>query len=454
MAAALMAVTFAVYPYALPGVVHHHIPVVAAIVTVCGFALRAPSDGSRAGVGMGLAAGVALVLTPEAYPFLIMAFGSVVLSWLLWPEGRCGAAARTAGLMMLFVLLAAFLLDPPYAGFGAAEIDRLSVVWVGFGLACAVAGLGLDWFGRLPRTSGAAVAGLVVAALSLGAWFAAFPQVALGMEGLQDRERVREMFSLVAEMQPIASLGSALTFLTPGVMGLAVLLFITWRASGPAQWLALYAAVCLVGVIVLGFLHFRFSTYSAVAGVVLFPVGLTAAGRVPAPQRPLLRFLGVPPLAAGTLRVSLLGFLLVPLLAVASMPAAPSGITSCDGAPAARLLAPAAGAVVLTDVNLVPELLYRTQILTVGSLYHRNPQAYGRLTAAWRAEPGDAVPVPVQATGARFVLACKGAPRPMWVADLPATTLWDVLVAGNPPAWLTAVAEDVQSGFVLYQVKP
>jgi hypothetical protein len=454
MAAALMAITFAVFSYALPGVVHHHIPVAAAIVTVCGFALRAPADGSRAGLGMGLAAGVALVLTPEAYPFLIMAFGGVVLAWLFWPEARCGAAAGAAGLTMLFVLLAAFLLDPPYAGYGAVEIDRLSVVWVGFGLACALAGVGLDWFGRLPRTSGAAVAGLVVAALSLGAWLSAFPQVALATQGLQDRELVREMFYVVSEMQPATMLSSALAFLTPGVLGLAVLLVLTWRVPRPARWLALYAAVCLVGVIVLGFLHLRFSTYSAVAGVVLLPVGLTIAS--PAAQKRLLPgFLVVPPLTAGALRMSLLlGFLLVPPLGVSIAPTAASGTTSCDAAAAARLLAPAAGAVVLTDLNLVPELLYRTQILTVGSLYHRNPLAYQRLKAAWRAEPGDAVPPAVQATGARFVLACKGAVRTVLVADLPMTTLWDVLVAGTPPAWLTAVAEDVQSGFVLYQVKP
>jgi hypothetical protein len=394
------------------------------------------------------------VLTPEAYPFLIMAFGGVVLSWLFWPKSHCAAATRAAGLTMLFVLLAALLLDPPYAGYGAVEIDRLSVVWVGFGLACAVAGLGLDSFDRLPRRSGAAVAGVAVAALSLGSWLLAFPQVALGTEGLQDAELAREMFAVVSEMQPIATLGGALTFLTPGVLGLAVLLFLTWRASGPARWLALYAAVCLAGVIVLGFLHFRFSTYSAVAGVVLFPVGLTAAGLAPAPQRLLLGFLVVPPLAAGTLRVLLLGFLLVPPLAVASTPSAASGSTSCDAAAATRLLAPAAGAVVLTDLNLVPELLYRSRILTVGSLYHRNPLAYRRLKAAWRAEPGDAVPVPVQATGARFVLVCKGALRTVLVQDLPKTTLWDVLVAGTPPAWLTPVTEDVQSGFVLYQVKP
>jgi hypothetical protein len=186
---------------------------------------------------------------------------------------------------------------------------------------------------------------------------------------------------------------------------------------------------------------------------------LTAAGGAAAPQRQLLGFLGEPPpLAAGALRVSLLlGFLqvaLAPLLLAANAPPAASGSASCDGAAAAQLLAPAAGAVVLTDVNLVPELLYRTRILTVGSLYHRNTAAFMRLRAAWRAQPGDAVPEAVQATRARFVLACKGGPRSSLVQDLPKTTLWDALIAGTPPAWLTEVAKDVQSGFVLYRVAP
>ena len=458
MVAALMAITFAVFPYALPGVVHHHIPVAAAIVTVCGFALRAPSDGSRAGLGMGLAAGVALVLTPEAYPFLIMAFGGVVLSWLFWPKSHCAAAARAAGLTMLFVLLAALLLDPPYAGYGAVEIDRLSVVWVGFGLACAVAGLGLDWFGRVPRRPGAVTAGLAVAALALAAWLAAFPQVALGTEGLQDAELVRVLNAKVAEMQPIATLGGTLTFLTPGFLGLAVLLFLTWRASGPARWLVLYAAVCMVAMLVLGFLHFRFSTYSAVAGVALFPVGMTlAVERPPAFRRMLWGKFIIRPLA-GTLRLSLLGFLFVPLLAASALPTMPSGIPtggpSCDGVAATRLLAQAAGAVVLTDPNLVPELLYRTRVLTVGSLYHRNAAAYMRLRDAWRTEPGDTEPEAVRATQARFVLACKGSPRWGLVEDLPKTTLLDVLIDGRPPAWLAAVAEDAQSGLVLYRVQP
>jgi hypothetical protein len=459
MAAALVPLALAVTPYALPGVAHHHVPVAAAIVATCGFALRAARGGSRAGLGMGLTAGMALVLTPEAYPFLMMAFGGVVLSWLFWPKALCGAAARVAGTTMLVVVLAALLLDPPYAGYGAVEIDRISVVWVGFGLACAVAGLGLDWFDRTPRKPGASMAGLAVAALSMGAWVAAFPQVALGTEGLQNVELVRALNADVTEMQPVTTIGEILTFLTPGFVGLAVILLLARRTSGAERWLALYAALCMMAMLLLGFLHLRFSTYSAVAGVLLFPLGMTLAAEGPrASPRLLLRLFVVPPLAAITLRLSLLlGFLVVPPLAAITLLADPVGLSSsgrsCDGAAAARLLSNAAGEVVMTDPRLAPELLYRTRILTVGSPYHRNAEAYLRLRAAWRAEPGNEPPEAVQATRAHFVLACKGAPRSRQVKDLPETTLRDVLSAGAAPGWLTVVAEDVQSGLVLYQVK-
>jgi hypothetical protein len=404
---------------------------------------------------MGLAAGVALVLTPEAFPFLIMAFGGVVLSWLFWPASHCGAAARAAGMTMLLVLLVSLLLDPPYAGYSAVEIDRISVVWVGFGLACAVAGLGLEWFGRAPRTPRITMAGVTVVALALGAWLAAFPEVARGTEGLQDAELVRALNALVAEMQPVATAGLALTFLTPGFLGLVVLLLLARQASGPVRWLALYAALCVVTMLVLGFLHLRFSTYSAVAGVVLFPVGMTlATEHPPAPRKLLLGFLFMPPLAAGALRLNLLlGFLFVPPLAASALPTT-DGPSCDDGVAATRLLARVAGEVVLTDPNLVPELLYRTRILTVGSMYHRNAAAYMRLHDAWRTEPGDTEPEAVRATRARFLLACKGSPRLGLVSDLPNTTLLDALIDGRPPAWLTVVAEDGQSGFVLYQVKP
>ena len=103
-------------------------------------------------------------------------------------------------------------------------------------------------------------------------------------------------------------------------------------------------------------------------------------------------------------------------------------------------------------MNDVPELLYRTGIRTVGSLYHRNFAAYGRLHRAWRAIPGDAPGPEFRATGASLVLICRRPARSLMVADLPPETLMDRLAAGHPPAWLARVAGDVEAGYVLYRV--
>jgi len=83
----------------------------------------------------------------------------------------------------------------------------------------------------------------------------------------------------------------------------------------------------------------------------------------------------------------------------------------------------------------VPELLYRTPIRTVGSLYHRNAVAYLRLRDAWDSPPSDTVPAAVRATEAAYILICPSrAPPP---APGPADTLWDRLRADRSPPWLT-----------------
>ena len=106
----------------------------------------------------------------------------------------------------------------------------------------------------------------------------------------------------------------------------------------------------------------------------------------------------------------------------------------------------------------MPELLYRTGILTVGSLYLRNVAAFMRLRAAWRSGPSDAVPEAVRATGATLVLVCTHAGvhagRSSLVGDLPPETLLDRLNRGQVPPWLKEVAKDPASGHVLYRIVP
>lgn len=120
----------------------------------------------------------------------------------------------------------------------------------------------------------------------------------------------------------------------------------------------------------------------------------------------------------------------------------------------AALLADHAGQIVMTNPGTSPELLYRTHVLTVGSLYHRNVAAFIRLRAAWCSGPSDIVPAAVRATGASLVLFCPSPARSMLVANLPPDTLLDRLNQGHVPLWLQKLSEDSRSGNILYEVVP
>ena len=124
----------------------------------------------------------------------------------------------------------------------------------------------------------------------------------------------------------------------------------------------------------------------------------------------------------------------------------------CVATDAAAILSRYPGAVVLTDVNDSPELLYRTKILTVGSLYHRNTAGFLRLRAAWRTAPSETVPAEIDAAGITMVLTCRSPGRSTMLIDIRVATLNDQLRLGYPPPWLKQVAENTASGHVLYQV--
>jgi hypothetical protein len=136
-----------------------------------------------------------------------------------------------------------------------------------------------------------------------------------------------------------------------------------------------------------------------------------------------------------------------PAKAAAGEPAPTCALDHIDA-----LLQGHAGQVVLADVNATPELLYRTDILTAGSLYHRNVAAFLRLRAAWRTRPSDTVPAAVSATQASLVLFCPAPLRSVLVADLPPDTLIDQLNHGRVPPWLRILHADQRSGNVLYEV--
>lgn len=495
--------------YGLPGVLHHHVLLAVCAVMVAGWAGRAAAggpggarEGAREGAGQGadaragLRAGawgaVGLWFSPETAPFTLAAFAALGLSWLAGP-GRAHAAAglRGAGTAFLAVLAAAYAVDPPLDRPFDPALDRLSTVWLALGAACCASGW-LAWLasrwapGPGPVPGRARLAGAAMAVLPPLVWLCAFPRVLLGPDALMTPEQARAFFDVIGEMQPVAGWGEAARDLAPGA--LAAGLTAWWaahRRSVPWAW----AALCAAAAVGLGALHLRFAAYPAAFAAAALPVVLTRCpgsegrrlgrdgGSAPpgqsvsggtrttemedAPERGGISgavvfrpsagvFIPAGPFARPAL---LLAFVAGPLLGADAARASDAGAppARCTAPPPVALLDPAAGEVVLTGPNEAPELLYRTGVLTVGSLYHRGIESYMRLRAAWRSGPADEQPDAVRATGARWVLACRGAARDLLVSDLPPDTLRDRLARGEAPPWLSLAGSD-EAGWMLWRV--
>jgi hypothetical protein len=210
-----------------------------------------------------------------------------------------------------------------------------------------------------------------------------------------------------------------------------------------------YVAGCLVLLLLLGLAHVRFAAYPEAAGAIALPIALTLTRAVTETWHQIgqsfirlatiLLFIQVPYLGA------------IPEL-TGSAHAAMIETPACRIADAIPMLARHPGAVVLADVNDTPEILYKTEVRTVGSLYHRNVDAFLRLRAAWRAAPSATIPAEIDAARVALVLGCKNAARSAVVADLTTPNLLDEVRNGTPPRWLRQIDANPASGHVLYEV--
>lgn len=442
----------AIAGYGIPGVLHHHGALMVVVVMLGGWALRAGMAQPPRGAGLALGAwsAVGIWFTPEAMPFILMAFGLVWLAWLEAPRAGAGARmVREAGWGFLATALLIFAVDPPLQdGRWAVVADRMSVVHLAMAAATALAAT-LTYVVDRARLAGMVRLGVgsVVGAACIGGWIALFPGLLRGAEGLLDPATAALFFRGISEMQPVRGLADSLTYLFAGAAGTAALAWFAWQARSLTMVAAAVAAGALLAFSVQ---HVRFASYPACLAVALLPVVLTRltaalAGRTE--SRLALARVG-----------TLAAFVLVPQAGsalAAHDAAAPSGVpgAACPVAAAVDLLAPYAGRVVLSDVNDVPEILYRTGMRTVGSLYHRSPQNFLKLRAAWRSRPAVDGAAAVRQAGAELVLFCPRPRRSSLVADVDGETLLDALGAGHPPPWLHELGRS-PAGHILYEVRP
>jgi hypothetical protein len=432
----------AVAGYGIPGVLHHHGALMVVVTMLGGWALRgAMADPPRgAGIAMGAWSAVGIWFTPEAMPFILLAFGLVWIAWLEGPPGNASRrVVREAGFGFLLAVALILSADPPRPDRWAALPDRISSLHLAMAASTALAAAFTWWVDRLPLPRWPRLAvGCAVGAVCVGAWIALFPGLLRGAEGLLDEATGALFFRGIAEMAPVRGLADWLTYLSGGIAGAVVIGVLAVRSGNLA---ALAGAVAAVALVAFSVQHVRFASYPACLAAALLPVVLTRLSAALAGSRAALA-------RVGTIVVFILLPQLGSTLARPSAPPAGAPGAACPVEAAVPLLLPHPGRVVLSDVNDVPEILYRTQVKTVGSLYHRSAGNFLRLREAWR---GNGI-APLRAAEVELVLFC---PRPRAgsiVHDLPEGTLYDALLAGQPPSWLVEIGRGV-AGHVLYEVR-
>ncbi len=436
LAAVTLGLSPGVVQYGLAGVVHHHILLAVASACAAGWAVRAVrAGGPLAGVGVGISAALGLWLSPEALPFCLMALGGVWMAWLIAPRPDLARALAAAGLALFIGTTGAWLIDPPATGYGTAEPDRLSImfVWLGAGAALSGCSACLRHWAR-------PVAVLIGAGAAV-AWLAAYPQFMRGTAGLMSPSQARAFFDGILEMSPVQDLAGVAMHLLRGGLAVVFLTWLGWRERVPA---ALYAAGCGAVMVALAAQHVRFATYPATFAAGVLPVAIAQLMRSSLPDLTVAR------LRTGTIGV----FLALPALAGFGLAAlAPAGVAAASGlatptctlGDAVALTLPLADAVVLAPVNEGPLLLWRTRIRTVGSLYHRGIDGFMRLQRAWF-DPADPQAA-VKETTAQYVLFCA---QPGLAA--PDHSLLAQLNTDHVPAWLEPAG--TSGGYVLYRIKP
>jgi hypothetical protein len=430
--------------FAGPGLVHYHILLLALIAWTVGLTARA-CDGDRVwGFSAGISGGFAIWLTPETMPFVLMAYAVLLFRWIERPIGGAitACAAGFAGLLVF-----ALAIDPPFGGYGVVEIDRFSIVYVVLGLLLLAGGLTLWRLQQWQRIWARRLVGAGTMILLVLIWIGLFPKVAMGPYGVMDAADRQSFFGAMVELQPVRGWNQIDEFLLPGLLALFYPILRAAR-GGAGFWLWSYVALCAGVALVLDQKFVLFVEFSAGLAAGLLPVMLTD----------VTFKLRKRSWASMFARLALIFFMVVApelstLAAALHSPPAPVAKPACSLRHIAPMLAPYAGAIVLANPSDTPELLYRSKILTVGSLYQHGVPAFLRSRAAWRSENITDKPPAVTATNAAFILFCGGEGRDLTIADLPRHTLWDALAAGKPPKWLILQASDPKTGWKLFLIR-
>ncbi|MGH6796623.1 MAG: hypothetical protein ACREDD_08565 [Methylocella sp.] len=420
----------------------HHLIIPLCVTLAFAHAVRAASGRggcANSAVYAGVWCGIGTAFSVEMMPFALLAFAGLAFAWVL--DGDEAAVRRVEGCALGFTVIvaAAWLLDPPNGGLLSIEADRLSLPYVLLGPLLLAAAKVLRCI-SLPG-AGRRLAALLAAGLLTGMlWLAAFPEIAQGIAPGTPAEVQRLIWDNNPELQPIRQARRLIGWGAGGILCLLVFLleFSKVRRDWRSFWLLSYATFCAATLLAISVIHIRFTPYASAAGAVALAI-LASHLRNRAGLLPAMIF--------------------ATILAVAPFYAAATEtvgaqIFSCHVAEAAKWLKNERE-VVYVDIDVAPELLWRTRAMTVGTLYHRGYKGIARYLRASRALTDDDARAALEAARVKRVLLCLPPPntRAPYIADLPETAMerWQ---RGQLPGWLHKDYEDDAAGLVLLSLSP
>lgn len=454
IACVLLMSSWAVLGYSMPGRADHHTLLLVAALLTLGAGMRAAVDEHRGRQAWlaGIAGGFGIWVSPEAMLTVAPLLAGLGLAWLIAWDGKRLAlqGARVAtGLALLLAL--AIATERPVAEWGLAEPDKVSVQHLAIAGAAAACFLLAAPLGRLVPWA-RVPAGLLLAGAAGYALLRQWPDLLRGSLGGADAGAAALLLPNVQEMQPVRfgtveQIGDALWVMgTVPFAVLALLLgleFAGWARSG--RWrAALIVALALVAGTAASLMARRFALDLAA------PAAIGATGLLLLLGRLLM---GAARLLVGTVFAALLFGL--PFLAPLLMTSEAGAAGGCPVPALARFLSAAppapTGSVMLADnLNLGPELAWRTPFRQVAAPYHRGGAALLDLRAVFAATD-DAEAMRVLARRqVRLVLLCRDAP-PLGTPWTEGSLRRRLLAGERPEGWAELpLPSEVSASYLLF----
>ena len=412
-----------------------------------------------------------------SFECVMMVIPALAIAGLLWL--RDGTQARLRQGLCFTALFcigvrAAVWIDPPAAGFAAVEIDRISLPYVGLAALSFVGWVILwgryaegEYFFITPSPRGRLIAGVGMGLLAAIVWMLLFPEMLNGMAGIIYLPAQALWFAAVHEMQPIDSLSTFFCFIATGWLGLAMALWLLrqdWQHPRRDVWLVLSAL--LLPMIYEGMAHVRFALMPSIIGGAIVAYGYERLGAYSDHNfsRKVANALRVAAFMICVPGASIIG---IALLMAEDLPGASEVTTAMAGQPMApcsvygvreALNDPAwlgmKRAIIATENDVAPALLYWTEHGTLAGPYHRNAEGLQDEMDLFRGADDAVSKAIILKRGISFLLVCAAAPHHALMSK--EDGLYRRLIEGHPPVWLHAKPwpPGMISGFMLYQVEP